>query len=139
MLPNTTVPVKVCSFDGCSGIMHFQDKNPAHWNHTAEWPWYAAWVCSKQPAHIEIVTDREYEEISRRQRDRERQQRHDVALPHLELKRHLLPRTPIAIAALVDLVGAAIGVIFAGLDITSAMIIATVPAFIAYRYCRHFR
>lgn len=96
MLPDAIVLKKDCSFARCDGIMHFHDKNPAHWHHDAEWPWYATWVCSKQPAHIEIVTDHEYEEICRQHREGERAQRHQqryqVAASHRNPKRRGLLR-----------------------------------------------
>jgi len=85
--PDKVVLKKSCSVDGCSGIMQFHDANvEAAGPHTLEWPWYATWVCSAQPSHIEIVTNEDYAKIQRLRRERKRQPEYlDLASePNLE-------------------------------------------------------
>jgi hypothetical protein len=102
MLPETTVLKKACSFDDCTGIMHFHDRTEtASEPHTLEWPWYATWMCSKESAHIEIVTDHDYHEIRRLLRERERQKRYEVTASYPRTKRPgLLSRAAHRIATL---------------------------------------
>ena len=40
----------------CGGTMRFRPRpQEAAAPHTLEWPWWATWVCDKDPAHIEVL------------------------------------------------------------------------------------
>jgi len=52
---------KPCAAADCKGTMLFHDRREAaDAPHTLEWPWYPTWVCGENPAHFELVTEREY-------------------------------------------------------------------------------
>jgi len=51
------VPSKPCVVPGCAGTMHFHERlEVAKAPHTLEWPWYASWQCTKDSAHIELIS-----------------------------------------------------------------------------------
>jgi hypothetical protein len=100
--PDTIALKKVCSVNGCTGIMYFHDRREtAFGDHTLEWPWYATWVCSKEPAHIEILGEQEYQDVRRLLERRESAER--IQLRYLDSKperRGLLRRAAGRIATL---------------------------------------
>jgi hypothetical protein len=66
--PNLT---KHCTVVGCDGTMHFHARlaeAPAH--HTLEWPWHASWICARNSAHFEVISDDEYRQVLRKRKRR---------------------------------------------------------------------
>jgi hypothetical protein len=42
---------------GCTGTMVFHKAlDDADAPHTLEWPWYATWQCTQDPAHIQLTS-----------------------------------------------------------------------------------
>ena len=64
---------KACAFPGCDGTMRFNAaREEASAPHTLEWPWYATWVCGKNPAHIQIASAAEESRLAGRANGRRR-------------------------------------------------------------------